>query len=494
MEGSKLQEVTVRCKNTLSGVIDKVSSYIRNRSKKQPGIDAGSSYKNKFTKKIVDRKRFGITCSIIALLVFISLYIIFSGSAYTVKVNGIEVCKVKSPKAVESALRTLKQKYQENADSEINFTSEITFEKSRASKEEILKDEQLVEALGKNIKFQIQACSIYVDGNPVATMKTKEMAESLLKEIQDRSLGDQDRSKIKEIGFAEKVELRNEFTDASKIAEKDEIIEFITKGTNETRTHKIVSGESFWSISKKYNMSLSDLQKANPGVNPEKIKIDQVINLIVPKPLISVKTVQTVTSIEKAEFEQKVEFSSSMYKDETTVKVKGQHGEKEVVADVTKINGIETGRTVISEKIIKQPKTQVIVKGTKEPPPKKGTGTFSYPARGGISSRYGMRWGRRHTGIDIAAPYGSPVKASDGGTVIWVGYEGGYGKLIKIDHGANYVSYYGHLSKYSVKVGQKVYKGQVIGAVGNTGNSTGPHLHFEIRKNGVVQNPLNYLK
>ena len=105
-----------------------------------------------------------------------------------------------------------------------------------------------------------------------------------------------------------------------------------------------------------------------------------------------------------------------------------------------------------------------------------------------------MRKGRRHTGIDIAASYGSAVKASDGGVVIWTGYEGGYGNLVKIDHGANFVSYYGHLSKYSVKVGQKVYKGQTIGTVGSSGNSTGPHLHFEIRKNGVVQNPLNYLK
>ncbi|MGE5678413.1 MAG: M23 family metallopeptidase, partial [Pseudomonadota bacterium] len=70
----------------------------------------------------------------------------------------------------------------------------------------------------------------------------------------------------------------------------------------------------------------------------------------------------------------------------------------------------------------------------------------------------------------------------------------GYGKLIKIDHGGNFISYYGHLSKYNVKVGQKVYKGQKIGAVGSTGNSTGPHLHFEIRKSGVPQNPLKYLK
>jgi murein DD-endopeptidase MepM/ murein hydrolase activator NlpD len=494
MEESKLKEAAAWCRNKFSGGIANTKNFIKNCSKKILNLGVGLSNGHISSKKIIDKKRFGIACGLIALLLFASFFLVFSGRAYIVKVNGIEICKVRSQKAAETALHILKQKYQENNSSEINFTSEVTYEKTRASGKEVLKDDALVETLGRNVKFQVQGCSLYAGGNVIAALKTKEQAEDLLKEIQDRSLAGADRSKIKEIGFAEKVELKNEFVDASEISEKEELIDFIIKGTNEIKTHKIESGETFWSISRKYNMSLSDLEKANPGINSEKVQIGQVINLIVPKPLISVKTVETVTSVEKAEFEQKVEFSSSMYKDETSIKVKGVYGEKEVTADVTKINGIETGRKVLSEKIIKAPKTQIIVKGTKEPPPKKGTGTFSYPARGSITSRYGMRWGRRHTGIDIAASYGSPVKAADGGEVIFVGYEGGYGKLIKIDHGANFVSYYGHLSKYNVKVGQKVYKGQKIGEVGNSGNSTGPHLHFEIRKNGVVQNPANYLK
>lgn len=494
MEVSKLKEAAARFSNKFSGGISNTKNFIKNCSKKILSFGAGSSNNKIFTRRIVDKKRFYTTCGVITLVVLTIFIMMFSGRAYIVKVNGKEICKVKNQKTVESALQVLKQKYREDANSEISFTSEVTFEKSRASRNEILKDDALIEALGRNIDFKVQACRIYADGNIIAALKTKEQAEALLKEVQDKSLTGADRSNIKEIGFAEKVELKNEFVDSLEIAEKEEIIDFIIKGTNEIRTHKIESGESFWSISRRYNMSLSDLEKANPGVNSEKVKIGQVINLIVPKPLISVKTVETITAVVKAEFEQTVEFSSSMYKDETSIRVKGVYGEKEVTAEVTKINGIETGRTVLSEKMIKEPKTQIIVKGTKEPPPKKGTGTFSYPARGSISSRYGMRWGRRHTGIDIAASYGSAVKASDGGVVIWVGYEGGYGKLIKIDHGANYVSYYGHLSKYNVKVGQKVYKGQKIGAVGNSGNSTGPHLHFEIRKNGVVQNPLKYLK
>lgn len=494
MEGSKLKEAAARYINKFSGGIQNAMGFIKNHINKIARINTDSSNKNISAKKIVNKRRFTISCGLIALLVLASVFVVVSGKAYTVKVNGVEVCKVRNQKLVETALQTLKQRYQEKADSEISFTGEVTYEKTRASSKEILKEDELIETLSNNVEFKVQGCSLYAGGNIIAVLKTKEKAEELLKEIQDRSLAGADRSKIKEIGFAEKIELKEEFIDASEISDKDEIIDFIIKGTNEIRTHEIKSGESFWAISKKYNLSLSDLEKANPGVNPERVQIGQVINLIVPKPLISVKTVETITSVEKAEFEQKVEFSSSMYKDETSIRVKGIYGEKEVVADVTKINGIETGRTILSEKMVKEPKTQIIVKGTKEPPPKKGTGTFSYPARGSITSRYGMRWGRRHTGIDIGAPYGSAVKASDGGEVIFVGYKGGYGKLIIIDHGANFVSYYGHLSKYSVKEGQKVYKGQKIGEVGNTGNSTGAHLHFEIRKNGVIQNPANYLK
>jgi len=127
------------------------------------------------------------------------------------------------------------------------------------------------------------------------------------------------------------------------------------------------------------------------------------------------------------------------------------------------------------------------------------SGRFGWPIRGRIVSRFGYRrhpiWGgsHMHTGIDIAAPYGKPIASADSGEVIYSGWWDGYGKAVVIDHGRGYTTVYGHMSRIYMQTGQKVEKSQVIGLVGSTGFSTGPHLHFEIRYNGKPVDPLAYL-
>lgn len=118
------------------------------------------------------------------------------------------------------------------------------------------------------------------------------------------------------------------------------------------------------------------------------------------------------------------------------------------------------------------------------------------PVQGNITSRYGVSSRIRvstHTGLDISAVNGTPIKVVAAGTVTCASYNGSYGNLVKIDHGNGVETWYGHTSKMYVKVGQTVQAGDVIAAVGSTGNSTGPHLHFEIRVNGKHLNPQNYL-
>jgi len=125
-------------------------------------------------------------------------------------------------------------------------------------------------------------------------------------------------------------------------------------------------------------------------------------------------------------------------------------------------------------------------------------GSFMRPVMGGITSGFGMRVHpilgvpKMHTGIDISAATGTPIRAGDAGTVIWAGPRGGYGLCVVIDHGGGMSTVYGHCSRLAVGVGQEVRKGQIIGSVGSTGLSTGPHLHFEVRRSGSPVDPLSY--
>jgi len=118
-----------------------------------------------------------------------------------------------------------------------------------------------------------------------------------------------------------------------------------------------------------------------------------------------------------------------------------------------------------------------------------------HPTSGVVTSRFGSRWGSNHKGTDIGAPIGTPIVAAAGGTVTVAqyGYSGGYGNYIIISHGNGVQTVYAHCNELKVAVGQTVSQGQLIATVGNTGRSTGPHLHIEIRVNGIAQNPQNYI-
>ena len=118
---------------------------------------------------------------------------------------------------------------------------------------------------------------------------------------------------------------------------------------------------------------------------------------------------------------------------------------------------------------------------------------FTWPTSGQITSGFGPRWGRMHQGLDIAAPTGRPITAARSGTVIVAGWSGGYGQLVVIDHGGGLATAYAHQSRIAVKTGDPVTQGGLVGFVGSTGHSTGPHLHFEVRVNGAARDPLPYL-
>ncbi|MBI1908643.1 MAG: peptidoglycan DD-metalloendopeptidase family protein [Deltaproteobacteria bacterium] len=170
------------------------------------------------------------------------------------------------------------------------------------------------------------------------------------------------------------------------------------------------------------------------------------------------------------------------------------------VQELAEINDIEDSkdlkpgdRVFIPTRARKTKTVKPLAKGVAEEKIVFDRGRFAWPIHGRLTSRFGMRNGTRHDGIDIASPHGTPIHAASAGQVVYSQRLRGYGHLILVKHKDGFFTAYAHLSQYLVKKGKRVKKGQVIGKVGATGRATGPHLHFEVRKGRVARNPLFFL-
>ena len=211
-------------------------------------------------------------------------------------------------------------------------------------------------------------------------------------------------------------------------------------------------------------------------------------------PLMHVTTVEKAVYKEKVPYKTKKKDNPDSYIGENSTAVKGKNGENEVVARITRVNGKETKRDILKTKVLSKPVTKVVLVGTKKIPPTMGDGHYCNPCPAGyVSSGFGYRWGRMHRGVDLACSSGNSIYAADGGTVVSAGYRNSYGNVVEINHRNGVVTRYAHCSSILVHAGQKVYEGKLIARVGSTGNSTGPHLHFEMQINGRFVNPLKYI-
>lgn len=212
---------------------------------------------------------------------------------------------------------------------------------------------------------------------------------------------------------------------------------------------------------------------------------------------LQVKTVVSQVEQTVIPFKSITRKTDTRYVGEAVTAVVGQQGIEEKVANIVYINGEEVSRELLESVVVKSPVDEVVVIGTKKRPTSSSDSSFKviWPLQrvaGQVISSY---WGdgRNHQALDIASPSGTPIYAAQGGTVVTATYISSYGNYIIIDHGNGYQTCYAHASKLYVTVGESVAQGEVIAAVGSTGNSTGPHLHFEIRKNGVKLDPAGFL-
>jgi murein DD-endopeptidase MepM/ murein hydrolase activator NlpD len=278
----------------------------------------------------------------------------------------------------------------------------------------------------------------------------------------------------------------------------DLLHEYLAQTEDEAFWVTVEKGDSVWKIAETHQVSIDSIILLNPNLNADLIHPGQKILLEAANPLIDVKIIFENTVEEVIPYPIERIRDSSMYVDERKIIEQGEQGAKLVSYRITLMNGVPQASEILYEEVLQEPTKHVVRVGTRHVVMRVTGGVFKV-ATGNFSSGFGYRThpitGRRtfHSGIDISNALGTPIYAYSSGTVTAANWSGALGNTITIDHGNGIVTRYAHLSEMFVSAGERVVGGQHIGAMGRTGYTTGVHLHFEVLKNGVHQNPLNYL-
>lgn len=442
------------------------------------------------------RSRAGIAVAAALALVMLAGGLVVANTekkAFAVLLDGKQVALVESRQEAEKVLAGLKAEKAKIWNRNVAMKEAVTFRETETRLYKIDSVGDLKEILDDKVTFVAAATGIRIDGRVALVVKDVRTAEDILKKIKENFTDS--KIDISSARFAEKVEIVQVPASLKEIIEPEKALELIKNGRQKKTVHVVEAGDSLWLIARKYDMHVADLKSANPDLKGEKLDLGQELNLVKLEPMINVLAEGQITLKETLPYDVVVEKDGSLWRGRQKVKQKGENGSREVTYKVVLKNGAEVSKVVLNEKVLKQPVDQVVVKGSRlVVASRSGSGRLGWPTSGRITSGYGRRWGRMHTGIDIDGSTGQPVGAASGGRVISTGWDGGYGKTVVISHGGGVVTKYAHLSKIDVEVGQEVDRGDLIGLVGNTGRSTGSHLHFEVIVGGSFQNPMRYLK
>ena len=430
--------------------------------------------------------------TILALVVFMVI-MNTSTTAYAYSYYGKTLGITKSKDDVYRTIEVLGDKLSEASGTNISLDVErdIEFSKVRGFGLDVDSDDDILNTLTYMKDLQVIAYSINVNDKPTVILESEDVAKTVIQAVKDNYSPSEENVEYESVLFVENVEISEQTVQLGDIWNPELAARYLISGTLSDVDHKIMPGESLADIAAGYGISESQLLVANPEIDPDHLAVGTTITLGTSQPIISVSTVEKATYYEDIEFGVQYINNASLYKGETELKSDGAYGQKQVIAQVVRLNGAEQSREVLDTSRVKDPVDAVMYRGTKDIPPSIGTGTFIIPLLSSyrVSSEVGPRWGRNHNGMDLAIPTGTKVYASDGGVVTYSGWKGELGYCVIIDHGGLYTTTYGHNSKLLVSVGDKIYQGQNIALSGNTGKSTGPHLHFEMRYNGDVVNP-----
>lgn len=292
------------------------------------------------------------------------------------------------------------------------------------------------------------------------------------------------------VGFSDVIQVMGTYASKSEIKDRDTAYTALTTPQQEESIYVIQPGDYLELIAEKTHHTVEEIKELNPGIeSDEDLYYDDRLHITVPQAAVQILVEKQETYRESYEEDVVYEDDENMFIGETEVVQEGKPGTHIVTDLVTYKDEQETGREQLEETVEVAAIAEIVKRGTKSQP------TYMYPVTNwNITSNFGYRWGRLHAGVDVGIPIGTTVRASRAGQVVNAGWIGGYGNCVIIDHGDGVSTRYGHLSEITVSVGDYVDQGQQVALSGNTGRSTGPHLHFEIRIGGEATDPMPYLE
>ena len=448
-------------------------------------------------------KRYFLGSIVVALLITFACTFSLSTS-YAVVIDGKTMGQISSAAALNQALAATKEKVQQETGLEITASYNTVEAKVGHNFFTAKMDStELAALLEEKVEWLTSGAVINVNNGELQfTVATEDDGQEVLDKLKEAATADLGDATVKSVDFQEDVSIEAGNVKVSEIQSPEKILEQIQEGKEEVKTHIVEEGESFWMIAHNNDLSVDELQQLNADTVPEKLQIGQEIVLTKQEPLISVVVTKEVTVEETIAHSTEYKDTSSLLKGESKVVTQGSDGKKSVTYEIKEANGSTIEKNVVEEVVISEPVTEVVNRGTgsiqissrSASNSNGGNGTLAWPLSSNkITSPYGTRSRGFHSGIDLAASTGTSVYAAAGGTVELASWYYGYGNCIVINHGNGVKTRYAHLSAYKVSVGTTVSRGQLIALSGNTGNSTGPHLHFEVIINGVTKNPVNYL-
>ncbi|MEX2461638.1 MAG: M23 family metallopeptidase [Paenibacillaceae bacterium] len=432
---------------------------------------------------------------------------------YHVYVAGEEAGVVSDSQIVEDfKLNKVKELEEKNPNVHMVVNiNEVTLKPERAFK--VGSDDQAaLSHLDTMLTVRAVGVELVVDGKLIGTVKDKAEADAILTRIKAKYLPSKAKAagkvsilsangdaaniaetQVENADFVQKVEINEVDIDPNALMDPDVVVEKLETGDVQPKKYKVEDGDCVSCIAQKFDISPQLIYNNNPVlVEDDRLQIGQVLDLTLLEPTLSVRTVEKVIENQEIQFETNYTLDSSMRAGIVRQTKPGVNGMKKVTIQLTKLNGLMEDEKMLDEEVIMEPQAAETIKGTKVIQGE-GSGRFAWPVVGsGLSSGFGTRWGKFHKGVDLTSSNRS-ILAADNGKVIYAGYKSDYGNHIIIDHLNGYKTVYGHLSKINVTVGTTVEKGEKIGVMGSTGDSTGTHLHFEVRTNDNAQNPLKYL-